>query len=253
MGDIPGTRGLLLPEVTPDGKLNVANVTQRIDLGWPNYWSDHADDLDPTPSDSGIGDGAALLLEASEPGDVSLEWQYNAPVQAHGGQAWLLTDFDHRDHCTVDVYAPASPVAAGGTQNCVLAATGAGFSMIVPVTPGSGTHEVDLEATLGSSGVTVVVPVTASDDGGYFDYDLDTGAVTPNYDKKGNSNLFDGAMTLTRYLNKVRVRTNDCFSSDLVRMINPQWKWRATLTQGGGAGRSVQICFRLALYRKESF
>ena len=86
MAEIPGTLGLLLPEITPDGKLNVANVTQRIDLGWPNYWSDHADDLDPEAPASGIGDGAELFIEASEPGEVSFEWQYNAPVQAQGGE-----------------------------------------------------------------------------------------------------------------------------------------------------------------------
>jgi len=178
-----------------------------------------------------------------------VEWRYSAPLQARGGLAWLLTDFDRRDYAIVDVYAPASPVSAGGTQNCNLTSIGPSMNMIVPVAPGSGSHEVDLAAKVGNSNVTVVTPVTAYNNDGYFNYDMDSGEVTIAPSGDGGYNLFDFQLNLTRYLNKVRIRAEDYFPADKARTLLPQWVWKASLTQGGDAGRLVQVCFRMLLFR----
>jgi len=251
---IPGTDGLVIPELTDDGRTTTVTRPHKNDKDWPDFWADRGDDLSATPPASGISMGTPMYVSGDTPGDgTSITFRFREPVQVRGGEAWLLTDFNKDDYASVELFASATPVVAngGGTGNCNLVPVGP-YQLIVPAA-GNGAHDIDLNAKVGTSSVHQASLVPASAGDGFFDYDEDTNEITMNVTQTGGYNLFNSEIILQRFLNHVRIRQEkDSFMGLEAKTVMPHWSWRVILHHGGPGTRMVEICFRLLMYRENS-
>ena len=251
--NVPGSRGLVIPTTTSDGRLTVVTRPHYNDKDWPDYWADRGDDMDAVAPSSGISLGTPMYVSGSTPGDHNITFRFREPVQVRGGESWLLTEFNKDDYASVEIFASETPVAAtgGGSGNCNLVPVGP-YQLIVPAA-GNGAYDVDLDAKVGTSDVHQASLVPASGGDGFFDYDEETNTIAPNVTQTGGYNLFNSELVLQRFLNHVRIRQEkDSFMGYEAKVVMPHWSWRVILHHGGG-DRSVEICFRLLMYREHSF
>jgi len=160
--------------------------------GFLTFITSCGDNFSPTPPDTGRGSGDQILILTSDSNDpdylYSKEVQFLEPVEIHDGQVcWRpVESFEAEDRFSLCARVPATQVTPGGLKNCVLVPTGYGFNAVVPMQPGSGTHEVNL-ATAG--------PLPNHDKTGYWDVEYNTGAVSPSATPgEAAWNLFDAEL-----------------------------------------------------------
>lgn len=249
---IPGTDGIVLPELTEDGRTTVVTRPHKNDKDWPDFWADRGDDLNATPPASGISLGTPMYVHGDTSGDHSIEFRFKEPVQVRGGEAWLLTNFNKEDYASVELFASETAVVSNaGAGNCNLVPVGP-YQLIVPAA-GNGAYDVDLDSKVGTSSVHQASLVPASAGDGFFDYDEETNVIALNATQTGGYNLFNSEIILQRFLNHVRIRQEkDTFLGFEAKTVMPHWSWRVILHHGGPGTRSVEICFRLLMYRENS-
>lgn len=130
------------------------------------------------------------------------------------------------------------PATAGtehlGAGNYNKVAVGVGAYIFVPAIPGTGNWDLDLTTKENANvAFTKVRPVPAPGNHGYFDYDMDTEAVTPNVAGKGGYHLCDYEVVLAEFITKVSLLGSDHFPLTVpaVRpiLILPHWEHHFSL------------------------
>jgi hypothetical protein len=193
---------------------------------WKTFITSCGDNASPTPPDSGRGTGDQILIEtlATNPNDhpYQKDVQFVEPIELHDGQvSWSpVENFDVHDRFSLCAVLAATPVSAGGAQNCNLVEVATGVNIIVPVTPGTGTHEV---------AVANVVPVPTDDENGYWDVDYESGMVSIGA-VSGSSkwHAYDISLNLWFIRNVSMNNPLGMFDIDVYKTeyIPPQWKIR---------------------------
>lgn len=171
------------------------------------------------------------------------------------GGVLTVSNGNFNDRMNTFVEADATSVTVNGTNegNCILFDVSGGYDIyhiIIPVTPGTGTHDVDLTTPVnlnlaGPSPIFVsqAVPVPGYGwDGmtpeGFWEWRESTGEITPCLEQNGRFNLYDFPITLTKYINEIVCSTGIPNTSYTVNLtVNhrsgpflPQWKLRITYT-----------------------
>jgi len=105
---------------------------------------------------------------------------------------------------------------------------GGGANMYIPNATQTGDWDLDLAEKLNANvDFTKVVPVPATGNTGFFDWDMDTGIVTLNVGQTGRYNLFDFEVTLHSFVNKVPLigRSAQLFTVPAIKpyLCLPQW------------------------------
>lgn len=141
-------------------------------------------------------------------------------VQLSGGKI-NISGGNKDDYINFFAFAPPTPVTFNGSDlgNCNLYDLSGGanlYHLIIPA-PGNGTNNVDITSPLNANLtpangiilVTQAVPVPAMDanyqPNGYWDWDQQSGAITPNYNGVGQFNLYDFELPLLNYINRLCV------------------------------------------------
>jgi len=209
-----------------------------------------ADDLSPTPPASGVGEGTKFKLQKDSEGEATLEWFFSDVVYLSSGLA-NFKDAVFGDWASFEVYAPATPVTANGSNegNCNLYDIGGGAHLITPAA-GNGAYDVDLD--------DAAYPVPAPDGDGYWlnSYD-DTGSGTVSAGTPGSSafNLFDFAITLNRFAAYTHLLGTGLVrygvENSMAKAVNPRWKFKTILHNEGGS-HTVQMVWHLILARKRT-
>lgn len=230
----------------PDNKpvVTISPATQ----GFVTWICGAGDDANPTPPASGRGTGTPFLLEFSAeevPATKTLEFDFTEPVEVHDGQvSWKETsNWGAGDTFSLGLRIPATPTTpnAGGTGNCNKVEIAPGMNIIVPAA-GDGAFDLDL---------TDASPVEdKAGQGGYWNNDYNTGAVTPNpIPGAGRWNLFD--FDVTGWLIKGIRLTHPMgvFDIDVYKTeyFHPAWylRWEVTKnTPGAGSISGWIFCFR---------
>ena len=216
------------------------------------------------------GDGAAFKLQRAAAGDSDLQWQFVDALYIYSGKARIWNGADG-DHVSFELVAPATDVVANtDAGNCDLVALGGGANKIVDAPGSDGSHDVNVTEALNanldakSSGaptkVTKAVPVPALNaDGlpiGDWDWDQETGAITPNTGA-GAWYLFDFEKVLIRWVNRLQVFNPAGGMVEEVlevpvksKKILPHWKFKASLhtTQA----QTVDMTWKLVVGRAET-
>jgi len=156
------------------------------------------------------------------------------------------------------LYTPKAPATEGtavdeGTGDYAKIAVGGGVSLWVPAgAPGAGSADwdLDLEETLNANvAFTKVVPVSAPNDDGFFDYDPVTEEVTLNPTKTGGYNLFDSELVLRKYLNHFNLHGNHVFNLVVPAIdpgrVLPHWEHELSLHVTGERDPEVEISMNL--------
>jgi hypothetical protein len=191
--------------------------------GWLTFITSCGDNPSPTPPDTGRGTGDQILIEtlATNPDNhlYSKEVELIEPIELHDGQVtWNpVENFGPEDRFSLMAAIPATPVSAGGAQNCNLVDVG-GFNLIVPATPGTGTHEVN---------AADVAPVPTNDNNGYWAVEYNTGAVsvspTPGQDRY---QAYDAALRIYFIKNVTMSHPLGVFDIDVYKTEYFHQKWK---------------------------
>jgi hypothetical protein len=165
------------------------------------YWPGRADDI----AAGTRHEGTRFRIQSTVAEDVApYEFQFGEFIYFVGGTIeWQNAVFG--DEVSFEVYAPATPcVSNPGAGDYNKVATGLGYNIIVPATPGTGDWDVDLTAKVSANvRFTNAAPVPGTAGASYFNWDEDTDAVTvamsgPN--PVGNFNLFDAEIVLNLFV-----------------------------------------------------
>lgn len=218
-----------------DGRSMV--VVNPAPKGWRTFVTGTGDELNPTPPDSGRGEGDAIELDFAdaETGVKSLSISFIEPIALHTGEVhWDGASFDRGDWFSFDVEMPATTVTANGSTagNCNLVSVGDGLNMIVPA-DGDGTHDVDLSAA---------VPVPSSSNTGYYDCDYTSGVLAiSSAPGTAHFNLFDFSVC-PKLLNKISMASTAAFFSlrtYRVEWIHPTWSLRLKCSKQSTTGGKI--------------
>jgi len=183
-----------------------------------------------------IGGGALLALSSTIVEEKDLSFQFIRRFYLAGGAAtWKGAVLG--DWVRFGLHAPATV----GTSN-----PGAGAYVKVEVAPSSGMHvyvphptaqgnwDLNLTEKLNSKvGFTKVVPVPASNQDGFFDWDMNTGDVALNVLQKGRYNLFDFDVPMHTFVQKVSIigESSQLFTVPAVKpyLCLPHWHIKLTI------------------------
>lgn len=219
--------GVPLPSDTVS--VNVANSPKVKPDIYPTGHSFYACGVGDDIEHGLIGGGTPLFVIAEEIGTTVVEWQHrDRHFMFGGGVHWHNANAG--DHVTVEVYAPATPVApnANNEGNCNLVDPGIGADVLIVPANGDGAYDVDLANAS---------PVPAVNGTGYFDWDApDIGFGTVSFSETPGASawhLLTADFVLTRYINQVHIVGNgsdefDVGSTEPAEMC-PQWKYKATI------------------------
>lgn len=185
---------------------------------------------------NGRGEGQEFSVGSDEAGESEVEFSFSDSIYFAGGTiSWVGGEIG--DHISLLAYAPATPVVANGSGagNCSVMGSG----VIVPAA-GDGSHDVDL---------STAVPIPAYDDDGnrsgqwdWSDPWTGAGSIVPaaNGPGTGNCNLIAAQFTLARFAAKMPLLGNGSMNLQLPaikpKLMWPQWKFKAVLTNSGHAG-----------------
>lgn len=214
--------------------------------GFVTWITGAGDDPSATFPASGRGTGTpfVLVFSGSEvPCTKTLEFDFIEPVEVHDGQVtWRHpTNWGSQDHFSLGLRIPSSSVSLNTSSlgNCNKVSVGPGMNVIVPAA-GNGQYDL-LEAC----------PVQDKQgQGGYWDNDYNTGAVTPNPTPgAGNWNLFDFEVTGWLIKNIPMTHPMGVFDIDVYKTeyFHPSWylTWQVTKNSPGDGEVSGWIfCFR---------
>jgi hypothetical protein len=183
----------------------------------------------------GSGTGSTVVVQMADPFDLV------------GGYI-MVTNGNKDDSCSMEVFAPASPVVPSptATGNCNVI-----YGRITPAS-GNGAYQVDLSAALNSNVngtnplkprlITQVTPVPAyGSDGvtpnGYYNYSELTGVVSESQPGKGNFNLYAMDLTMIKYITDWPVYRPGGVYEHTFKVnqkgghLIPHWKFRIGVTR----------------------
>ena len=179
----------VLPTRTTDGRF--IHAVNAIPGGYTVYPTGEGSDI----ANGTYQGGEELKLDKD---NTSKTFQYLDHYYGLGGIA-VWQDCSVDDSVTSEIIAPATQGLLGtGDLDYILVDQGGGNNIIIPVTPGTGTHSLDLTATLNANvSILKCTPVPASGIG-YFDYDPTTNVITADTSGGGAYNLFDFEITMLK-------------------------------------------------------
>lgn len=224
-----------------DGRQIVTNWP--VGLGWRTWICGASDDESPPIDGTGRGTGEKILINFEDPGTGSLTGSiaisFNEPVQVKDGTIFWepASSWSAYDDCDIGIQIlPTSASIATGSEGNVVGVEmfeGA-YTLYVPkaYAGGTGSHVVDLSSAS---------PVPATNNDGYWNWDLETGVITsisgttPN----GDSHLLNVQQVvyilrrcpMPASVGKVEV------SSEKVEPLHPNWNMFLTVrkvTSGSG-------------------
>ena len=201
------------------------------------------------------GDGPEFIVNSTGIAEYVSYVQFIDNVYFYGGEALIVGDTHINDYVISELVAPATSVtvASGSDGNANLVSVVSGvLNIIVPAT-GDGGYNVNISEALyptlasKSNGtpttVTKAVPVTAEKSDGYWDFDINTGDISANYNGIGKYNLFDAEVIMARWINKHRIKTSPVTKIRIIEyhvptkssLIIPHYKMKVT-TNAAGTG-----------------
>jgi hypothetical protein len=157
---------------------------------------------------------------------------------------WEGADLD--DHIGAILKAPAT-TGTNTPGDFIKVATVLGFNVYVPTAPGSGDWNLNLTEKFSGTNVLKCVPVPATGNNGFFDYDSSANVISVNSQQKGGYNLYDAELPLFRFANKCWGRKQDGAETSLEipdvigKMLYNQWVVEFTLTTDKLAGIKVGL------------
>lgn len=205
-------------------------------------------DVDPYFAGCDDAGNLFVLNWSSSPGspeDKNMEWSFADWVYISKGTIHYR-NAGVGDYVAFKVFAPASTVSSNpGSGNCNLVATGLGFNVIVPAA-GDGSHDL-----------TSAIPVPATGEDGYWDWDLpDTGSgnvtasVTPG---AAQYQLYDAPLDLVRWVRKLPLigdGSETLHPETKARRLLPHWRMKVEL-HNESLGQ-LQLVWHLDCARKKT-
>lgn len=197
---------------------------------------------------NGRGEGSRFRLSRSTAGESTVEWGFNDPVKIVGGHGKFEGGGDG-DEISMECFAPASTVESvtPGTGTAILVDTGydteeGDLFIIVPYE--GGTHNI-----------TSMIPVPASvGESSFFKWTppaLMVGSGDTSVEVGGGFNLYTSDIPLSRQVTHLQLLGIGDLNVEVANVkpliINPFWKFRATLTTGGT--RDVSAIWELKVTR----
>lgn len=191
----------------------------------------------------GRGKGPSLQLSSDVAGDSTLEFSFNDWLYiAGGGVMWESGSLG--DYATLELYAPATPVApdASNQGNCDLVDPGVGAAILLVPSPGRGTHNCDL-----AQATPIPAYADESETGnGYFDFwsepDTGKGTIAPASNTgQGRYNLFAASIPMAQFAARIPLLGTHgamdlTVSAIKPKRVLPQWKFKLTLHNSGHVG-----------------
>jgi hypothetical protein len=188
---------VLADPVTNDARRIIA--INRIPAGFTVYPTGQADS--PT---NGLRQGDELIFDAN---NKIKSFRINSHWYGIGGRVfWEGADL--ADSMKAFLKCPATVgVNQAGDFNKV--ATGLGFNVYVPSTPGAGAWDLDLTEVYTGTTILKCVPVPSAGNNGFFDYDSDTNVLSVNADQAGGYNLYDAELPIFCFAHKIHGKKQD--------------------------------------------
>ena len=203
----------------------------------------------------GVGD--RFKVESTGVGVYTVDAQFIDILYMTGGETTIVGETHPDDYANIELVAPATPVAfvPGGTGNCNVIPV-AGKQLIIPAT-GNGFYNVDVEVALNSNlenksfgapgKVTKATPITSFGDSGFWDWDENSGDITPSYTMTGGYNLFAEELIMARFANGVIVHASPLTQYKNVQYnvpvkaskVLPHWVIRGTIYAHGSGNFSA--------------
>lgn len=188
----------LAPQAKEDKRPLVA--TNRIPEGYTLYFTGTADDI----SNGVAGAGDDLLLDGSSlaGGSNKATFQLLNHYYLVGAKCFASGVTIGTHYITARLYAPATTGLTQTTGDYNKSSLGGGMNMIVPVSAGTGSWDLDLTATLPNTQILRAVPVPVAGNTGWFDYDKTNNVITRNMSQTGGYNLYDFDVDLHYFVRK---------------------------------------------------
>ena len=217
------------------------------------------------PQWTGCGDNIAagtinnqtnrLELQSTTSGNKNLNWQFTEPVELTGGLV-SVKNGSFGDWIRYELTAPfdaAMVTSNPGAGAYAKVAIGGGVSMFKPLA--SSDWDLDLTTTLNANVLTTkVTPIPALNGkkkaNGWFDWNRNSGVVTPNANRKGKYNLLDAATLIATTIAYAPANgTRDIpflLLEDEPKLILPHWTHEARWHSSDTASKELSIGLELA-------
>lgn len=147
------------------------------------------------------------------------------------------------------VYVPAtSGTSNPGHGSYAKTSIGGGVNLFLPYP--NGGWDLDLTEKENSNVSFVKVrPVPAPGGDGFFDWNEETGAVTPNAAQKGGYHLIDQDIPLSEFVTKVHIMGTDHFPLTIpaVRPVLMLPQWKCKITMKNSTAKTLQLAAMLYL------
>jgi len=226
------------PPMSSDNRPYIA--PNMFPLGYMTQFSGVADDIDNGVEAAGL----FIALSSSVVEEKSMEAQFlSAFYLAGGAAAWKGAVFG--DWVKFELVAPltaGTPHEGAGAYDKF--AVGSGMYMYIPNATQEGDWDLDLSEKLNPNvDFTKVVPVPSSDNTGFFDWDMETGVVSLNVSQQGRYNLFDFAVPLHTFVQKVAL-IGDSHQLFTVPAIKPYLclpHWRVKLVLNNSTEKTLDL------------
>lgn len=220
-----------------------------VGFGWRSWICGASDDEDPPIIESGRGTGDKFLIDFVGPATSSIQISFSEPVQIRDGTVFWepRENWSAKDDFDIGVSIPATTgsLATGSEGNTVgVSQLGGAYTLYVPPSfaGGTGSHVVNMSTTS---------PAPAADNDGYWNWDVDTGVVTPvtGTVPNGNCHLIN-VPQLIYMIRRVPMPSSVGFleiRSEKVEQFHPNWNMFLNVrkvTSGSGIVSSKLHAFR---------
>jgi hypothetical protein len=194
------------------------------------------------------GAGQRMYLSGDTVGDHYVDWQFQDLRYLIGGTCEANADaVDDEDVVSFSLRAPSTAsTSTPGTGNCnaVEVVPSSGMHIYVPDEAGEGDVTVDLESTLNANvGFTAAVPVPNASKQGWFNYNVVSNVLTPNYLRRGAYDLYDFETPLGHFLHKVPV-LRSAMSLQVTNIVStpilPHWVYRVTYSRAAASAFTIR-------------
>lgn len=179
----------------------------RIPPGYTIYPTGKADALQA----SGYRAGVPLTFDAA---NKTRRFRLNGHWFGIGGRL-IWQGADLADYMKAFLKAPATVHGVNSAGDFNKYNLGGPYNVYIPAAPGAGAWSLDLVAVHTGTSVLKCVPVPASGNNGWFDYDSLTNVVTVNATQTGGYNLYDFDVTLFCFADGIWGRKQDGAESSL--------------------------------------
>lgn len=231
--------------VSMDGHLLVTPQVNPADTGF--MFAGRADDIE-----NGIRFGGnPFQLSRTSVGASTLEWQFSNSAYISGGRLnWENAVLG--DYFDYGISAEASVGSSNpGSGNYSKVELAPGLGMYIP-TPG-GDWDLDLDEPWNENVQFSKLSPVPANGSGYFDYDFRTETLTINVLGQGDYNLFDFPVNLAKLADRNMILGSHVEriekSSEIAKLILPQWKHTATLYNSTMKAAPLSIVWSLFVAR----